>query len=385
MILSSELNYPRKRKAIEPYGLINNMSLLGGRVYVHGRIRGLTKRRLTQLAIATGVTLTRRWASADAVVIGHSTAASTLADDGGIHLGFELKGETRLISEMAFRAQMGASVAERQEGCVYSPDQAGARAGLSAAQIHGLVHYDVLRPAGGLHSYRDLLIARSVGRLISVGVKLSKIVTVAHALERRGKSLCNVSLAAAPWGELLQQIDGTFCEIDGQLLLPLAGENIDADKAFSRGETSERCGDLEEARRWYELASKLDDKDGVIPFNLGNVLDSLGQAREAEIAYRQAVARSPDLADAWFNLGVLKEKQRKEDEALASYRAAFAVEPSYVAALHNAALLNMRRSRFEEALALWTTIEATSAAGAEEATRLAQLCRLELHHRSVDG
>jgi tetratricopeptide (TPR) repeat protein len=356
------------------------MSLLIGRVYVHGRIRGLTKRRLTQLAIATGVTLTRRWTTADAVAIGHSTVASTLADDGEIHLGFKLKNETRLVSEMVFKAQMGASIATRQQGCVYSLDQA--RAGLSAAQINGLVHYDVLRPEKGLYSYRDLLIARSVGRLRSAGVKLSKIVTVAHALEQTGKSLSNVSLAAAPWGELLQQIDGTFSEIDGQLLLPLASENIDADEAFSRGETSERGGDLNEARRWYELASRLDNKDGVIAFNLGNVLDSLGQSREAEIAYRLAVARSPDLADAWFNLGVLIEKHGKEDEALSSYRAAFAVEPSYVAALHNAALLNMRRACFEEALALWTRIEATS--GAEDATRLAHLCRLELRHRSAD-
>jgi tetratricopeptide (TPR) repeat protein len=360
------------------------MSLLSGRVYVHGRIRGLTKRRLVRLANAASVSLTRGGASADAVVIGHRTVASSLWDDGGIHLGFQPKTQARLISEMTFRAELGVPKSESQEERAYSQGQAAARAGLSAAQIYGLALYDVLTPVEGRYSYRDLLIARSVGRLRSAGVKLSKIVAVAHALEQRGKSLSNINLEATPWGKLLQQIDGTLSEIDGQLLLPIAGEDIGADEAFARAETSERDGDLKGARRWYELAGKLDDKDGVIPFNLGNVLDSLGQAREAELAYRLAVARSPDLADAWFNLGVLKEKTGKEDEALENYQKAFTVEPSYADALHNAALLHMRRSRFEEALTLWTRIEGACAASAEDARRLAQLCRLEMRQGS-DG
>jgi tetratricopeptide (TPR) repeat protein len=296
-------------------------------------------------------------------------------------LGFQPKSEARLVSELAFKGELGVSKAESQDEGAYSEDQAAARAGLTAAQIRALALFDVLSPTDGLYSYRDLLVARSVGRLHSTGVKLGKIVAVAYALEQRGKSLSNVRLAAAPWGELLQQIAGTFSEIDGQLLLPISGEDIDADEAFVRAETSEREGDLERARRWYDLASKLDDKDGVIPFNLGNVLDSMGLPRDAEIAYRQAVARSPALADAWFNLGVLNEKTGNDEAALANYEKAFAVEPSYVDALHNAALLNMRQLRFERALALWTRIEAISDANSEEARRLAQLCRFELRQR----
>ena len=67
---------------------------------------------------------------------------------------------------------------------------------------------------------------------------------------------------------------------------------------------------LSPRRRWYELAARLDATDPVIPFNLGNVLDELGFTREAEIAYRQAIARSPDMADAWFNLAATTGKER---------------------------------------------------------------------------
>ena len=155
--------------------------------------------------------------------------------------------------------------------------------------------------------------------------------------------------------------------------------------SFSRAETSEHDGNMEEARRWYELAARLDEKDAIIPFNLGNVLDALGLTREAVIAYKQALARSPDLADAWFNLGVLKEKVGREDEALSSYEMAIAVEPAYADALHNAALLLMRRKRFEEALPLWTKIAETAAVSADEARRLAHLCRLEMRHRSAES
>jgi tetratricopeptide (TPR) repeat protein len=155
---------------------------------------------------------------------------------------------------------------------------------------------------------------------------------------------------------------------------------MDADEAFVRAEASELEGDLDSARRWYDLAARLDENDAIIPFNLGNVLDELGRPREAEIAYRQAIARSPDLADAWFNLGVLKEKMGRDEEALSSYEKAFAIEPTYADALHNAALLLMRKRRFEAALPLLNQIMSQSVSSAPEAKRLAHLCRLELRH-----
>lgn len=184
-------------------------------------------------------------------------------------------------------------------------------------------------------------------------------------------------LAEAPWGAVLQVIEGAFAEMDGQLLLPLEGSNLDADSAFALAEAAEQDGDLASARRWYELAVRLDATDPVLPFNLGNVLDELGLAREAEIAYRRAILRGPDMADAWFNLGVLMEKTGREADALAAYERAFAIDPAYADALHNAALLHMRSRRFAAAAGLLEQIGAGSPARAAEIRRLAHLCRLE--------
>jgi tetratricopeptide (TPR) repeat protein len=181
----------------------------------------------------------------------------------------------------------------------------------------------------------DLVAARAVGRLFAGGARFPKIIVAALALEERGMSLSGVRLAEAPWGELLRVFEGALVEIDRQLILPLEGSDVDADKAFARAEASEQEGDFD---WWYDLAARLDENDAVIPFNLGNVLDELGRPLEAEIAYRQAIERSPDLADAWFNLGVLQEKMGRDDEAPSSYERAFSVEPVHDDAPHNAAL-----------------------------------------------
>jgi tetratricopeptide (TPR) repeat protein len=356
------------------------MTISAQKVYVYGRLRGITARRVDQLAAAAGLSLTRRPSTADAVVLAHSTAGFAVSDDGELHLKFQRKANARLVSERLFRSQVGLEDLPGASEPHYSEDQIARHTGLKSGQLRTLSLYDVLSSRESGFSYTDLVAARAVNRLVAAGAKFPKIIVAALALESRGMSLSAVRLAEAPWGKLLQLFEGALAEIDGQLLLPLDGEDIDADTAFARAEASEREGDLDSARRWYDLAGRLDENDAIIPFNLGNVLDELGRSREAEIAYRQAIARSPDLADAWFNLGVLQEKMGREDEALSSYQGAFAVEPTYADALHNAAVLLMRKRRFAKALPLFDQIISVSPADAREAKRLAHLCRLELRH-----
>jgi tetratricopeptide (TPR) repeat protein len=356
------------------------MTLSGQKVYVYGRLRGITHRRIDQLTAAKGLALTRRPSAADAIVLAHSTVASAISDAGELRLKFRRKADAGLVSERSFRSRLGLLVLPSASEAPYSEDQIAKHAGLNGAQLRTLSLYDVLSPGDGGFCYRDLVAARAVGRLVAAGAKFPRVIGAALALEQRGMSLSGVRLAEAPWGELVQVLEGALAGIDGQLLLPLEGPDIDADEAFARAEAAEREGDLDSARRGYELAARLDESDAVIPFNLGNVLDELGRPREAEIAYRQAIARSPDLADAWFNLGVVQEKMGREEEALSSYDRAFAVEPAYADALHNAALLLMRKRRFAAALALLDRIMSASPERAQETKRLAHLCRLEMRH-----
>jgi tetratricopeptide (TPR) repeat protein len=351
------------------------MSLSEAKVHIHGRLRGLTRRRVAQLLQTAGAKFARQPAAATLLVLGHASALGTLADDGRLQLGFETGAE--FISEQAFKRLLGLIPAATEEERTYPAGQLERGGSLSAQHLRALALYDVVS-ADDAYSYRDLVAARSVGRLLAAGARLGRVVAAALALQDRGLSLSGARLSESSWGEILRDIEGQPARLDGQLLLPIQGEDIDANQAFARAEAGEAAGDLASARRWYELAARLDPDDGVIPYNLGNVLDSLGEPAAAELAYRQALAREPDLADAWFNLGVLQDKLGRPEEALASYVQAASVEPTYGDALHNAAALLMRLERFAEALPLWEKL-ATMAAPDEaaEARRLGQLCRLK--------
>jgi tetratricopeptide (TPR) repeat protein len=354
------------------------MTSAGQKVYVFGRLRGVTIRRLRLLTRAAGLALTRRPPAADIIVLAHNTARSAVSDQGELRLRFQPKRNAQFLSERSFRSRIGIPAPRAVAESCYSQGQVAKLAGLGVEQLRALALYDVLSPTDSGLSYTDLIVARAVGRLSGEGAAFPKIIAAALALEERGMSLSGVRLAEAPWGELVQVLDGAVAQVDGQLVLSLQGSDVNSDEAFAGAEAYERGGDLEQAERLYDLAACLDMVDPVIPFNLGNVLDELGREREAEIAYRQAIARDPNFPDAWFNLGVLQEKVGRVDEALMSYERAFAVEPSYADALHNAALLLMRRRKFSAALKLLDRLVTTSQSSAGEAKRLAHLCRLEL-------
>ena len=359
------------------------MTSVGQKVYLFGRLRGVTVRRLRLLARSVGLALTRRPPAADIVVLAHGTARSAVSDQGELRLQFQPKRTAQLLSEGSFRSRIGIPAPRAAADSPYSEDQVAKLAGLGLEQLRTLALYDVLSPTESGLSYADLIVARAVGRLSGEGAAFPKIIAAALALKERGMSLSAVRLAEAPWGELVQVLDGGVAQIDGQLVLSLEGSDINSDEAFAGAEAYEQAGDLEQAERLYDLAARLDKFDPVIPFNLGNVLDELGREREAEIAYRQAIARDPKFPDAWFNLGVLQEKVGRVDEALSSYERAFAVESTYADALHNAALLLMRKRQFSRAVKLLDQLASTSQSNSGEARRLAHLCRLELKQESA--
>lgn len=354
------------------------MALEGARVHIHGRLRGFTKRRISQLVTALQAKIARRPEAATLLVLGHSSSLSTLSDDGDLNLGFAVASTTKLLSELRFKSELGSFAPRSADERNHTVAQVSRHSSLTEKQIKALVLYDVLDPIENFFSYRDLVAARAISRLAASGPSFGKVVSAALALEQHGLNLATARLSESSWGEILQEIEGQPAKLDGQLLLPLHGDDIDANEAFARAEANEESGDPVNAVRWYELAARLDRKDPVIPYNLGNVLDTLGRTREAEIAYRQAIGRSADFADAWFNLGVLQEKAGRSEDALASYEQATVSEPTYADALFNSAALLMRLKRFQEALPLWEQIARNSVESAVEAKRLAHLCRLEI-------
>ncbi|NML14880.1 acetylglucosamine transferase [Azohydromonas sp. G-1-1-14] len=91
-------------------------------------------------------------------------------------------------------------------------------------------------------------------------------------------------------------------------------------------------------------------------FNWGTVLDALGRAKEAELAYRRALEFSPGFTHALLNLGHQLERQGRHEEALAQW-ALIAQQPApnetalelRIHAVNNSARLCEQLRRFEEA------------------------------------
>lgn len=77
--------------------------------------------------------------------------------------------------------------------------------------------------------------------------------------------------------------------------------------------------------------------------NLGNVLNALQRWPEAEQAYRQSLARSPDFADAAGNLAQMCLQQGRLDEAAALYRHALALQPGHAIWQHQMAACDPAR------------------------------------------
>jgi tetratricopeptide (TPR) repeat protein len=283
-----------------------------------------------------------------------------------------------LISDLALRRLLGLA-APGENHRHLTAEEIQRSSGLGPDTIACLALYDVVDPAEGLYSFRDLLAAREARRLLNRGFGLREIVEAALELRSSGRGLFDTSVADGPWGELMQQVGGRLGQLDGQLVLPLedAGESVD--EVFARAETCERTGDLDGAERLYTIALRLDTTDPVIPFNLGNVLDALGRRPEALLRYQQALARDGTFADAWINMAAVYEAEARAGEAEASLRRAVETRPEFAAARFNLALLLTKSRRFSEAVEAWDRYLSLrpSPASAKAATRLRTMCRIE--------
>jgi tetratricopeptide (TPR) repeat protein len=180
-------------------------------------------------------------------------------------------------------------------------------------------------------------------------------------------------------------VAGRFARLDGQFTLPLAESFESVDEVFERAEEMELKGNLEEAERLYQLASRIDRTDPVLAFNLGNVLEIQQRSDEAALAYQQAIARDPGFAEAWLNLGLLREGSGQLRAATDCYYSAVAARPDYDDALFNLALLLTRCEQYQPALPIWDRFLELKPAGkdAQDARRFALLCRMSLTDGTV--
>jgi hypothetical protein len=264
-----------------------------------GRLHGVTRKRLRAVVEQIGGELASRPSSrVDTIALAHGSAPSVLRDAPRLTLPTGVGPAAKVISELSLKRMLGlVQPAADQDRTLDEADLMRASK-LPADMLACLAAFDVLEPIDGRFIYQDVLVAREVGRLLGRGYSLAAIVAAAVALRRSRVSLSQVRLVEAPWGDLVQDIEGMLAGLDGQLALPLAHPTADSGELFERAEMLEAAGDLAAAERSYRAALAIDRADPALPYNLANVLDEQDRRHDAILAYYEALRRDPDFAEA---------------------------------------------------------------------------------------
>lgn len=221
--------------------------------------------------------------------------------------------------------------------------------------------FDLIR-VGEEHTCRfaDVETIRSAGRLAAAGQPIEQIIAT---LLKAGKApRGRRKVVPGPAGEaVLEWDDGlTTTTLDGQGLLPILAEAVpSADDLFELAMEAEEAGDAAEAERLYAACMRADRKDPIAPFNLGNLMSVRGALDEAILHYRLAIARDPDLVEAYYNLASALEAKGDMAGAEAALDHAILIDEVYADALFNLAQLKLKRDDLDAARALFELYLAT--------------------------
>jgi DNA-binding transcriptional MerR regulator len=235
--------------------------------------------------------------------------------------------------------------------------------GLPASAVRTLVregHLTPVRRSGRLHySFKDLLVLRTASALREAKIPAQRINRALQQLRASlpaGEDLNRLSLTALGnriairEGETLRESDSgqyalalEIVEDRGELHIitrQLAMDEIAA-TAESRYETAYALEetDAAAARSEYEACLSADPAHLEARINLGRLLHMAGEYSAAEAIYGSADRPEAILS---FNLGVLLEDMRREGDAILAYRQALALDPLLADAHFNLARLYER-------------------------------------------
>jgi len=242
----------------------------------------------------------------------------------------------RLLSENAFLRWLG--LKDAPEPGTLTTQTLTDQSRLSACELDLLAAFDAFEHDAPPWSFRDLILAKKYAGLIAAGASWAAIVRSVHdagpAVSLTAKSL------QVGTGTAIYLRDGDILsELDGQLLLDLLEDEVDAEAVFSAAETAEQTGHQAEAAELYRRCLDLDPGDALPAFNRANCLRGLGRLDEAEQDYCRAVQRDPGFVEAWFNLAGLVAERGRPDAARRHLEQAIARDPDYADAIFNLAIL----------------------------------------------
>jgi tetratricopeptide (TPR) repeat protein len=235
--------------------------------------------------------------------------------------------------------------------------------GLPASAVRSLTragHISPVKRAGRLHySFQDLLMLRTASALRSAKISAHRInrtlqtlratLPTDAALNQRSLTALGNQIAIRE-GKLLWESDsGQYVlaldigEEKGGLHViprqPAAVLTADSpDEHYAKGFALEDT-DPDDARAAYEACLAADPQHMEARINLGRLLHVAGRLADAERVYRSA--RKPESV-LLFNLAVLLEDLKRESEAIVAYREALALDPELADAHFNLARLYER-------------------------------------------
>jgi tetratricopeptide (TPR) repeat protein len=195
-------------------------------------------------------------------------------------------------------------------------------------------------------SFQDLVLLRAARSLRQANLSTRKIWRALRAIRARlpaGRTLASVRIVWEADQILVKDQDASWEPLSGQEILDFSVRDLarsvaplvrgDADNVAKEPETT--------AQQWYEL---------------GVAFEVVDANKDAEAAYRRALALDSRHQDSLINLGRLSHADHRLEEAEALYRRALSHDAHHVTALFNLAVLLEDQDQLSEALASYQRV-----------------------------
>lgn len=332
----------------------------GSTVVIFGGLEAMSRRVAAEEAERRGGVLRRGLTRAsDLLVIGRH--ARHKLPGGHLHDVLLRADELDVpcISERTFLRALGLLSPSRPEPAATTLAELARRTRLDPAIVRLLMLFDLIEAPDGRCSFRALITAREVARLLDEGVALAEILESIGRIGSRGASAADHPLARHKLicdadGKVVVRDGPAFAELDGQMRLPLPKtDNPSADSLFEAAEEAEQAEDWKLAEDLYRRCALIDGDDPIAPFNLANVLREQGRASEAKCYLQVALRVDPNFAEAWYNLAGIVEREGDRETARHYLLRAVAADPYYGDPMYNLAYWHFIAGRYAEAGQWW--------------------------------
>lgn len=105
-------------------------------------------------------------------------------------------------------------------------------------------------------------------------------------------------------------------------------DKLNIDIYLSKGIAYANISDLNNAKKEFEKALKINRKEGLVYFHLGNIEMLEGNKAQGIEFYNNAIAYGFDDAQVYFSLGLMYEEEDKDDFAIRNYSKAILKDPN---------------------------------------------------------